>query len=66
MSDFIRRLEQDKRILCGVAGYIAKRFGWSPLWTRLLGTLAVIFNPFLGAVVYIVAAMLIKQHRSPY
>jgi phage shock protein PspC (stress-responsive transcriptional regulator) len=66
MSDFIRRLEQDKRIICGVAGHIAKEFNWSPLWTRLLGTLAVIFNPLVGCVVYILVAVLIKQRRSPF
>lgn len=66
MSDFIKRLEQDKRIICGVAGHIAKEFNWSPLWTRVLGTLAIIFNPLVGGLVYIVAAVLIKQRRSPY
>lgn len=66
MSDFIKRLEEDRRIICGVAGYLAKQFHWSPLWTRVIGTVAVIFNPFMGGLVYVVAALLLKQHRSPY
>jgi phage shock protein PspC (stress-responsive transcriptional regulator) len=61
MDKMIARLAGPEAIIAGVAAHIAGEFNWSLLWTRVIGTVAVVFNPFIGGLVYLVLALLIKN-----
>ncbi|MBB1268318.1 PspC domain-containing protein [Shewanella sp. SR44-3] len=61
MDKVIDRLSAHETIIAGVAAHIAGEFNWSLLWTRVIGTMVVVFNPFIGGLVYLVLALLIKN-----
>jgi phage shock protein C len=50
------------RVLAGVVGGIARRFGWSPTWTRAgYVLLSVLSAGFPGILVYLVLWLLIPE-----
>jgi phage shock protein PspC (stress-responsive transcriptional regulator) len=56
---------RDDRILAGVMGGIAKRFGWNPTLVRVLYVLLSIASAaFPGIIVYLILWLLIPEEGS--
>jgi phage shock protein C len=53
------------RVLVGVVGGIATRFGWSPTWLRVIYVLVSAFSAaFPGILVYLLLWLLIPEEGS--
>jgi phage shock protein C len=61
-SDRLVRSRHD-RLIAGVCGGIAQRFGWDPTLVRLGYVLLTIFPPFPGLVVYVVLWIIMPTER---
>ena len=53
---------QQNRILWGVCGGVAERFGWDPVWVRLAFVVATLAGG-PGIVVYLVMALIVPGGR---
>ena len=66
MSTLINRLQDETRIVCGVSAKLAKQYGWSLLWTRLVTTVFIIANPSISLLAYFVIAVVMSQKSSRF
>ena len=66
MEKIIEKLTYKSKLLCGVCRYLAKQFGWSVMWTRVISVLVLIANPVVTFLAYIVMAMMVSQKSSQY
>ncbi|QYJ79441.1 PspC domain-containing protein [Shewanella acanthi] len=57
------RMEDSERLVCGVAAGMARQFGWSCFWTRVVWAGAIFFTPGVSLVVYFVLALLVDQWK---
>jgi phage shock protein PspC (stress-responsive transcriptional regulator) len=56
---------RDDRILAGVMGGIARRFGWNPTLVRVLYVLlSIVSAAFPGIIVYLILWLLIPEEGS--
>ena len=56
---------RNDRVLVGVVGGIAARFGWSPTWLRVVYVLlAALSAAFPGILVYLILWMLMPEEGS--
>jgi phage shock protein PspC (stress-responsive transcriptional regulator) len=53
----------NNRVLLGVCGGVAERYGWDPTWVRLAFVLATLAGG-PGIVVYLVMALVMPRNRS--
>jgi phage shock protein PspC (stress-responsive transcriptional regulator) len=58
------RRSRRHRLIAGVCGGIAERFGWSPLLVRVLFVLGAVLPIFPGAVAYLVLWVVLPRARA--
>lgn len=66
MDSFIHDLSAKHKVICGVCGYLAKKFAWSMLWTRVATLLIAVANPVVALLVYLVLAIMVVQKRAGF
>ncbi|RPA33806.1 PspC domain-containing protein [Shewanella frigidimarina] len=66
MNRLINRLQDETRIVCGVSAKLAKQYGWSLLWTRIVTVGLVLTNPSISLLVYFVIAVVMSQKISRF
>ncbi|MGX9462083.1 PspC domain-containing protein [Shewanella sp. A14] len=66
MNRLINRLQDEARIVCGVSAKLAKQYGWSLLWTRVVTVGLVLTNPGIGLFAYFVIAVVMSQKTSRF
>ncbi|KPZ72173.1 MULTISPECIES: PspC domain-containing protein [Shewanella] len=66
MSDVENYLKAKKRLVCGACLSVAKQFGWSVMWTRVLTFIAIFLSPTVGLIGYFIAAIIVSQQQSRY
>lgn len=66
MNRLINRLRDETRIVCGVSAKLAKQYGWSLLWTRVVTIGLVLTNPSISLLVYFVIAVVMSQKTSRF
>ena len=57
------RLQNPKRLVCGVAADLASKFGWSCFLTRVVWAGVTVFMPSVSLLIYFVLALLAEQWR---
>ncbi|WP_351075155.1 PspC domain-containing protein [Shewanella sp. CAL98-MNA-CIBAN-0140] len=66
MKRLIDRLQDETRIVCGVSAKLAKQYGWSLLWTRVVTLGLVVSNPSIGLLAYFVIAVVMSQKTTRF
>ncbi|MGK0411601.1 MAG: phage shock protein PspC (stress-responsive transcriptional regulator) [Shewanella psychromarinicola] len=66
MKRLIDRLQDETRIVCGVSAKLAKQYGWSLLWTRVVIVGLVFRNPSIGLLAYFVIAVVMSQKTTRF
>ncbi|GIU09548.1 PspC domain-containing protein [Shewanella morhuae] len=57
------RLQNPKRLVCGVAADLASKFGWSCFLTRVVWAGVTVFMPGMSLLIYFVLALLADQWK---
>jgi phage shock protein PspC (stress-responsive transcriptional regulator) len=66
MKRLIDRLQDETRIVCGVSAKLAKQYGWSLLWTRVVTLGLVVSNTSIGLLAYFVIAVVMSQKTTRF
>jgi phage shock protein PspC (stress-responsive transcriptional regulator) len=66
MNRLINRLQDEARIVCGVSAKLAKQYGWSLLWTRVVTVGLVVSNPSISLLAYFVIAVVMSQKTTQF
>lgn len=66
MGRLMSRLQDEARIVCGVSANLAKQYGWSLLWTRVVTMGLVITNPGISLAAYFIVAVVMSQKTSRF
>ncbi|MBB1440274.1 PspC domain-containing protein [Shewanella sp. SG41-4] len=66
MNRLINRLQDETRIVCGVSAKLAKQYGWSLLWTRIVTIGLMLTNPSISLLAYFVIAVVMSQKTSRF
>ncbi|WP_076539099.1 PspC domain-containing protein [Shewanella sp. UCD-KL21] len=66
LTDIEKWLTTDDSLICGASHGLAKQFGWSVLWTRVLTLVAILMSPSIGLIGYFVTAIIMTQKKSRY
>jgi phage shock protein PspC (stress-responsive transcriptional regulator) len=66
MKRLIDRLQDETRIVCGVSAKLAKQYGWSLLWTRVVTVGLVVSTPGIGLLAYFVIAVVMSQKTTRF
>ncbi|MCL1142339.1 PspC domain-containing protein [Shewanella gaetbuli] len=66
MQHVLEKLAGKSSVICGVCQYLAKQFGWSLLWTRVIALLILVANPFITLIVYLVFAIIADTKAAKY
>jgi phage shock protein PspC (stress-responsive transcriptional regulator) len=66
MKRLIDRLQDETRIVCGVSAKLAKQYGWSLLWTRVVTVGLVVSTPSIGLLAYFVIAVVMSQKTTRF
>ncbi|WP_144211270.1 PspC domain-containing protein [Shewanella donghaensis] len=64
LTDIEKCLKADDSIICGASHSLAKQFGWSVLWTRVLTIVGICMSPTIGLIGYFVTAIIMSQKKS--
>ncbi|UJF22752.1 PspC domain-containing protein [Shewanella sp. OMA3-2] len=64
MDRIIAKLTDQPKIICGVCHYLAKQFGWSVMWTRVVSVLVLFANPIACLLAYIVLAIMVDKKST--
>lgn len=64
MSSIEMRLNNPRRLVCGVAAAMADKFGWSCMWTRGAWMVSTLLNPAMTLLVYFALALLMEKWEA--
>lgn len=61
MNSYFDKLEHPCKLVSGVAAMMAKQFGWSIKWTRIVWLIAAVMNPISIPVIYCILAVILPK-----